>query len=76
MRYTKEGIERSGEIWREGLAKFSFDVVGEARLAPRYAVRRSSPVTYTHANIGQQGNSLGMFLPMSMCLRRWCSVLG
>ena len=22
MKYTKEGIERSGEIWREGLAKF------------------------------------------------------
>ena len=22
MKYTKEGIERSGEIWREGLMKF------------------------------------------------------
>ena len=39
IRYTKEGIERSGEIWREGLAKFpsSTSAKGEARLAPRDA---------------------------------------
>ena len=36
MKYTKEGIERSGEIWREGLARVSEFTApqSETRLAP------------------------------------------
>ena len=39
MRYTKEGIERSGEIWREGLAKFPSSPLLKVKLGWHYMVR-------------------------------------
>ena len=39
MRYTKEGIERSGEIWREGLAKFPSSTLLKAKLGWHHVMR-------------------------------------
>src|SRR4029079_9431156 len=39
MRYTKEGIERSGEIWREGLAKFPSSQLLKVKLGWHHMVR-------------------------------------
>ena len=39
MKYTKEGIERSGEIWREGLAKFPSSPLLKVKLGWHHLVR-------------------------------------
>jgi TolB-like protein len=39
MRYTKEGIARSGDIWREGLAKFPGSPLLEVKLGWHHMVR-------------------------------------
>jgi TolB-like protein/Flp pilus assembly protein TadD len=39
MKYTKEGIERSGEIWREGLAKFPSSKILAIKLGWHHIVR-------------------------------------
>ena len=39
MKYTKEGIERSGEIWREGLAKFPSSPLLKAKLGWHHMTR-------------------------------------
>jgi TolB-like protein len=39
MKYTKEGIERSGEIWREGLAKFPSSPLLKIKLGWHHMVR-------------------------------------
>jgi adenylate cyclase len=39
MKYTKEGIERSGEIWREGLAKFSSSPLLKVKLGWHHMTR-------------------------------------
>jgi TolB-like protein len=39
MKYTKEGIERAGEIWREGLAKFPISPLLKVKLGWHHLVR-------------------------------------
>jgi adenylate cyclase len=39
IKYTKEGIERSGEIWREGLAKFPSSPLLKVKLGWHHMVR-------------------------------------
>jgi adenylate cyclase len=39
MKYTKEGIERSGEIWREGMAKFPRSSLLKVKLGWHHLVR-------------------------------------
>ena len=39
MKYTKEGIERSGEIWREGLAKFPTSPLIKVKLGWHHMTR-------------------------------------
>ena len=39
MKYTKEGIERSGEIWREGLAKFPSSPLLRVKLGWHHMIR-------------------------------------
>src|SRR5262245_22393418 len=39
VKYTKEGIERSGEIWREGLAKFLSSPLLKVKLGWHHMVR-------------------------------------
>ena len=39
MKYTKEGIERSGEIWREGLTKFPSSPLLKAKLGWHHMIR-------------------------------------
>ena len=39
MKYTKEGIERSGEIWKEGLAKFPGSPLLKVKLGWHHMVR-------------------------------------
>ena len=39
MKYTKEGIERSGEIWREGLAKFPSSPLLKVKLGWHHLTR-------------------------------------
>ena len=39
MKYTKEGIERSGEIWRDGLAKFPSSPLLKAKLGWHHMTR-------------------------------------
>src|SRR5262245_19409393 len=39
MKYTKEGIERSGEIWREGLAKFPNSPLLKTKLGFHHMMR-------------------------------------
>src|SRR5215510_10608049 len=39
IKYTKEGIERSGEIWREGLAKFLSSPLLKVKLGWHHMVR-------------------------------------
>ena len=39
MKYTKEGIERSGEIWREGLAKFPSSPLLKVKLGWHHMIR-------------------------------------
>ena len=39
MKYTKEGIERSGEIWREGLTKFPSSPLLKAKLGWHHMTR-------------------------------------
>jgi adenylate cyclase len=39
MRYTKEGIERSGQIWREGLVKFPNSQLLKVKLGWHHMVR-------------------------------------
>jgi adenylate cyclase len=39
MKYTKEGIERSGEIWREGLAKFPSSPLLKVKLGWHHLIR-------------------------------------
>ena len=39
MRYTKEGIERSGEIWRQGLAMFPSSLLLKVKLGWQHMVR-------------------------------------
>ena len=39
MKYTKEGIERSGEIWREGLAKFPSSPLLKVKLGWHHMMR-------------------------------------
>ena len=42
MKYTKEGIERSGEIWREGLAKFPRSPLLKVKLGWHHMIRAYS----------------------------------
>ena len=42
MKYTKEGIERSGEIWREGLMKFPSSPLLKVKLGWHHLAVRSS----------------------------------
>ena len=46
FKFTKEGIQRSGEIWREGLAKFPGSPLlkAPARLVPSHCVQSTSSV--------------------------------
>ena len=39
MKYTKEGVERSGEIWREGLAKFPSSPLLKVKLGWHHMMR-------------------------------------
>jgi adenylate cyclase len=39
MKYTKEGIERSGEIWRDGLAKFPRSPLLKVKLGWHHMIR-------------------------------------
>ena len=39
MKYTKEGIERCGEIWREGLAKFPSSPLLKVKLVWHHLMR-------------------------------------
>ena len=39
MKYTKEGIERSGEIWREGLVKFPSSPLLKVKLGWHHMIR-------------------------------------
>jgi len=39
MKYTKEGIERAGEIWREGLAKFPSSPLLKVKLGWHHVMR-------------------------------------
>jgi tetratricopeptide (TPR) repeat protein len=39
MKYTKEGIERSGEIWREGLARFPRSPLLKVKLGWHHLIR-------------------------------------
>ena len=39
MKYTKEGIERSGEIWRDGLAKFPSSPLLKVKLGWHHLIR-------------------------------------
>ena len=39
MKYTKEGIERSGQIWREGLAKFPSSALLKVKLGWHHLTR-------------------------------------
>ena len=39
MKFTKEGIERSGEIWREGLAKFPTSPLLKVKLGWHHMIR-------------------------------------
>ena len=39
MKYTKEGIERSGEIWREGLSKFPSSPLLKVKLGWHHLIR-------------------------------------
>ena len=39
MKYTKEGIERSGEIWREGLARFPSSPLLKVKLGWHHMTR-------------------------------------
>ena len=39
IKYTKEGIERSGEIWREGLAKFPSSPLLKVKLGWHHMIR-------------------------------------
>jgi TolB-like protein/tetratricopeptide (TPR) repeat protein len=45
MRYTKEGIERAGEIWREGLTKFRNSPLLNVKLAWHHFVRAANLVS-------------------------------
>jgi TolB-like protein len=45
MKYTKEGIERSGEIWREGLATFPSSKILAVKLGWHHMVRAYMFVT-------------------------------
>ena len=42
MKYTKEGIERSGEIWREGLAKFPSSPLLKVKLGWHHITRAAN----------------------------------
>jgi TolB-like protein len=42
MKYTKEGIERSGEIWREGLAKFPNSSLIKVKLGWHHITRAAN----------------------------------
>ena len=42
MKYTKEGIERSGEIWREGLAKFPSSPLLKVKLGWHHMTRAAN----------------------------------
>src|SRR6185437_14648627 len=39
MKYTNQGIERSGEIWREGLTRFPSSSLLKAKLGFHYLIR-------------------------------------
>ena len=75
MKYTqgdKEGIEQSGEIWREGLAKFPSSPLLRVKLGWHHMMRVM--IFYSDdppADVRKQGSSLDRFLPMSISLRRW-----
>ena len=45
MKYTKEGIERSGEIWREGLAKFPSSPLLKVKLGWHHLIRAANFVS-------------------------------
>ena len=45
MKYTRNGIERSGEIWREGLAKFPDSHLLKVKLAWHHLVRAANFVS-------------------------------
>ena len=72
MKYTTEGIERSGEIWREGLAKFPSSPLLRVKLGWHHMVRAYMFVSDDpQAMFEEQASSFDRFSPMSMSLRRW-----
>jgi len=72
MKFTKEGIERSGEIWREGLAKFPSSPLLEVKLGWHHMLRAATSSVMIHPPMFEkQASSLDRFLPMSISLRRW-----
>ena len=72
VKYIKEGIERSGEIWREGLAKFPSSSLLRVKLGWHHIMRVISSSAMIHRPMFEkQASSLDMFLPMSIFLRRW-----
>jgi adenylate cyclase len=46
MKYTKEGIERSGEIWREGLTRFPSSQLLKVKLGWYHMIRAYTCVSY------------------------------
>jgi len=72
MDYTKEGIERSGKIWKEGLSKFPSSPLLKVKLGWHHMTRAAiSSAMISRPMFEKQGNSLDRFLAMSISLRRW-----
>ena len=55
MKYNKEGIERSGEIWREGLAKFPGSPLLKVKLGWHHMVRAYAFVSDDPIDVGKAG---------------------
>lgn len=72
LKFTKEGIERSGEIWREGLRSSRVRRSSKRNSAGIISVVRSTSSAMIHRPIFEkQASSLDRLLPMSISLRRW-----
>jgi TolB-like protein len=72
LKFTKEGIERSGEIWREGLRSSRVRRSSKRNSAGIISVVRSTSSVMIHRPIFEkQASSLDRLLPMSISLRRW-----
>ena len=72
VKYTKEGIERSGEIWREGLAKFPSSPLLKVTLGWHHMIRAVRFVSDDPpADVRKAGELARQVLAMSISLRRW-----